>query len=134
VVDGYQRLTTIFELINNSLKLNRTKDISKQWSGKYYNQLSEELQRRFRYTTIPVTLFNQINKRSNTSLSLIFERINTGSVPLGAQEIREAIYYSKYVKDGLRVFADNIKWIESTLNPELSISIMSLIRYTEHQR
>ena len=114
VVDGYQRLTAIFEFLDNKLKLTRTKHISKEWSSKTFDQLSAELQRRFKYTTLPVTLFHQINKKSNASLSLIFERINTGSVPLGSQEIREAVYYSEYVKEAVRKFDDKREWLELT--------------------
>lgn len=112
VVDGHQRLTAVLEFYTNELKINKTSDISKKWAGKYYKDLDESLKRRFRYRTISITLFNQIDSTSNASLPLIFERINTGSTPLGPQEIREALYYSSYVQNAIRISSENKKFAE----------------------
>lgn len=101
VIDGQQRLTSFFAFIDGlfpdkkgkTFKLTGLK-VLKEYNGKQFNQLPEEIQDKIRYCKIRTITFK---KESNPNLKFeIFERLNTGSVPLNTQELRNCIYRGKY--------------------------------------
>ena len=111
IVDGFQRVTAIKEYLNDEFSLSRIQSISECWRNKTYSKLDSKFQDRLKYSNIPITYFYQNEPNSKSSISLIFERINTGSVPLTAQEIREAVFYSEFI-DNLRKFDENEIWLK----------------------
>jgi hypothetical protein len=95
VIDGQQRLTSFFSFIDGkfpdaaTFKLTGLK-VFQELNGKKYADLSVELQDAVRYYTIRTITFRQ---DSDPSLKFeIFERLNTGSVSLNDQELRNCIY------------------------------------------
>jgi hypothetical protein len=101
VIDGQQRLTSFFSFIDGlfpdkkgkPFKLTGMK-VLKELNGKLFSQLDENTQDKIRYCKIRTITFK---KESNPSLKFeIFERLNTGSVPLNTQELRNCIYRGKY--------------------------------------
>lgn len=104
VIDGQQRLTSFFSFIDGKLpdpKLPFGKDfklsglnVFTELSGKFYKDLSREFQKKIRYYKIRTIIFN---KESEQDLKFeVFERLNTGSVSLNDQELRNCIYRGKY--------------------------------------
>lgn len=98
VIDGQQRLTSFFSYIDGKLpdgsdfKLNGLK-VFKELNGLKYADLSEEYQDKIRYNKIRTIKFK---KESDRDLQFeIFERLNTGSVSLNDQELRNCIYRGK---------------------------------------
>jgi len=101
VIDGQQRLTSFFAYIDGlfpdkkgkPFKLTGLK-VLKEFQGKLFTQLPEEVQDKIRYCKIRTITFK---KESNPNLKFeIFERLNTGSVPLNTQELRNCIYRGKF--------------------------------------
>lgn len=101
VIDGQQRLTSFFAFIDGlfpdkkgkPFKLTGLK-VLKDYQGKQFSQLPEEIQDKIRYCKVRTITFK---KESNPNLKFeIFERLNTGSVPLNTQELRNCIYRGKY--------------------------------------
>ncbi len=101
VIDGQQRLTSFFAYIDGlfpdkkgkPFKLTGLK-VLKDYSGKLFSQLPEYIQDKVRYCKIRTITFK---KESNQNLKFeIFERLNTGSVPLNTQELRNCIYRGKF--------------------------------------
>ncbi|MFZ3064560.1 MAG: DUF262 domain-containing protein [Nitrospirota bacterium] len=96
VIDGQQRLTSFFSFIDNrfppddsEFKLTGLK-VFRELNGKKYSGLSDELQDAIRYFTVRTITFK---KDSDKNLKFeIFERLNTGSVSLNDQELRNCIY------------------------------------------
>lgn len=96
VIDGQQRLTSFFSFIDNrfppddsEFKLTGLK-VFRELNGKKYSGLSDELQDAIRYFTVRTITFK---KDSDQNLKFeIFERLNTGSVSLNDQELRNCIY------------------------------------------
>lgn len=99
VIDGQQRLTSFFSFINGKLpdgsdfKLSGLK-VFTELNGKKYSELSEEIQDKIRYYKLRTIKFK---KESDSDLQFeIFARLNTGSVPLNDQELRNCVYRGKF--------------------------------------
>ena len=95
VIDGQQRLTSFFSFIdgklpdNSEFKLSGLK-VFTELNGKKFNQLSDELQDKIITYKIRVIKFK---KESDGDLQFeIFARLNTGSVPLNDQELRNCVF------------------------------------------
>ena len=99
VIDGQQRLTAFFSFIdgklpdNSEFKLSGLK-VFTELNGKKFNQLSEDLQDKITTYKISVIKFR---KESDSDLQFeIFARLNTGSVPLNDQELRNCVFRGKF--------------------------------------
>lgn len=99
VIDGQQRLTSFFSFIDGKFpdhaefKLSGLKVFS-ELNGKRYSELSETHQDTIRYCKLRTVTFK---KESDSNLKFeIFERLNTGSVSLNDQELRNCIYRGEF--------------------------------------
>ena len=95
VIDGQQRLTSFFSFMDGTFpdggdfKLTGLK-VFGELNGIKYCNLKDDIQDVIRYFKIRTITFN---KDSNQDLKFeIFERLNTGSVQLNDQELRNCIY------------------------------------------
>lgn len=102
VIDGQQRLTSFFSFIDgifpnthNIFKLSGLKVLT-EFNNKPFSELPEEIQDKIRYSKIRTITFK---KESDPNLKFeIFERLNTGSIALNNQELRNCIYRGPYNK------------------------------------
>lgn len=99
IVDGIQRLTTITRFIDpeaieeTPLKLTGMEYLGDSFNGKLFDELPARLKRRLRETELVVHVI-----RHGTPQEVkfnIFARINTGGMPLSAQELRHALIPGK---------------------------------------
>ncbi|MBW6524807.1 DUF262 domain-containing protein [Sphingomonas sp. RHCKR47] len=87
VIDGQQRLTAIFEFWNNEFPLEGLETLQ-DLNGSYYRDLPPFLIRRLEERTIRCL---RIDSTVDEQVKFdIFERLNTGSVKLESQELRNA--------------------------------------------
>ena len=95
VIDGLQRLTTIFTYMDNEFKLANL-EFLKNLNGKKFKQLERKFQRRIE----DFQLFcNFIRPGTPSDIAFnIFTRINTLGTKLEVQEIRNAMYRGKSTK------------------------------------
>ncbi|HMI78016.1 MAG TPA: DUF262 domain-containing protein, partial [Ferruginibacter sp.] len=99
VIDGQQRLTSFFSFIDGKFPDSKEFKLKKlnvftELNGKKFNQLSEELQDKITTYKIRVIKFK---KESDGDLQFeIFARLNSGSVPLNDQELRNCVFRGKF--------------------------------------
>lgn len=89
VIDGVQRLTSIFNFIDGELTLTGL-DLLPDLNKKQFSELPRNEQSKLEDATLRA--FELSPKTSKNLLFVIFERLNTGGVALNDMEIRNCIY------------------------------------------
>jgi hypothetical protein len=111
VVDGQQRLSTLRRfIIEKSLHL-RGLEFLKDLDGFTFDELPRTYQRRIRETNVTVYLIER-GTPSQVKIN-IFKRINTGGLPLSAQEIRHALNGGS-VTTMLKELAESPEFLDAT--------------------
>lgn len=91
-IDGQQRLTAIYRFLNNEYALRALK-ILPELNRKKFEDFEPVVQRLLLSRTIRCIV---ILKESHPDIKFdVFERLNTGFVPLNAQEIRNSVFRGK---------------------------------------
>ena len=138
IIDGQQRLRTICGFFEGKLPDNSDfylRGVSPQWEGKYYKNLDEKDQLRFRDSVLRVIIVEQQDPKDDTSIYHIFERLNTGGTALNAQEVRNCVYHGPFNNFLYKLNKENI-WREiigaQTADPrmkdvELIVRFLSLL-------
>jgi uncharacterized protein with ParB-like and HNH nuclease domain len=89
VIDGVQRLTSVFNFFEGRLKLSGM-EFFKDANKKGFKDLDRVRQSKLEDATIRT--FELSPKTSKNLLFIIFERLNTGGIALNEMEIRNCIY------------------------------------------
>ena len=106
VIDGQQRLTAIIKFFNNEFSLTGL-DALTELEGTYYKDLPPFLIRRLEERTIKCL---RIDSTVDDQVKYdIFERLNSGSVKLEAQELRNAVSRGPF-NDLLKELAEDINF------------------------
>ena len=112
VVDGQQRLRTL-QCFHDGILRGREFSllgVSEEFSGKSYRSLTDEDRRDLDDSILHATIFQQDQPSNDrSSIYSIFERLNTGGIPLQPQEIRACVYRGK-LNELLSKLADNPHW------------------------
>jgi len=99
VLDGHQRLFTLrayYEGVIHGEEY-RLQNVQTQFVDKRYRDLDTEDRRRLDDSIIHATVIRQDEPSDEqSSIYLIFERLNTGGVTLQPQEIRAALYHGEF--------------------------------------
>jgi hypothetical protein len=103
IVDGQQRIRSIVEFANNEFALNNK---SENYSGKYYKNLSTEMQEAFLGFTITA---EQLLNATDDDVIDIFARLNSYTVSLNAAEKRHASYQTE-LKFFIRRMSVKYRW------------------------
>ena len=109
VIDGQQRLTSLFSFIEGALPDGKVfkltgLNVFKELNGKIYKDLSDNLQEKLLGYSLRIISFTS---DSDPDLQYeIFSRLNTGSVALNDQELRNCIYRGKF-NSLLKELSDN---------------------------
>lgn len=91
VIDGQQRLRALFDFVSGKFRLPKQLDAS--WAGKGYDDLSAAEVNGLMEFRFQVYQYQNID---DAVVLEIFQRINTYSVPLSAQELRHGKYFGDF--------------------------------------
>lgn len=91
VVDGQQRIGTIFDFIRGKFTVLQTHN--PDYGGLTYSELPENIQRGFLSYKLSVSILEGV---SDEDVLKIFARLNTYTVPLNKQELRNADYFGAF--------------------------------------
>ena len=94
IVDGSQRIRTVAAYLNDELKLESLKKLTRL-NGTTFSMLSTSRQRLFKNT--PMRLIVLSADATEEVRKEMFDRINTSSVPLLPMETRRGIYRGKFM-------------------------------------
>ena len=89
VVDGQQRLSSVFDFIDGELELTGL-EVRSDLNDCKYGELPEELQDKLTDSTISSIELSADTPR--VAMRSMFERLNTNGTPLNAMEIRNCVY------------------------------------------
>lgn len=101
VLDGQQRLRTLQAFYGGLLKgrQHKLEKVQEQFVGKSYDSLDPDDRRRLDNSIIHATIVRQDEPSNDqSSVYMIFERLNTGGITLQPQEIRVALYPGRFVE------------------------------------
>ena len=108
VIDGQQRLTAIYDFMKNNYALEGL-EVLNPLNGAYYKDLPPFLVRRLEERTIKCL---RIDSTVDPQVKYdVFERLNSGSVQLESQELRNAVYRGKF-NDLIKKLAKNEKFMK----------------------
>ena len=103
VIDGLQRLTSVFRFFNNEYKLTHLNQLT-HLSGKKFKDLDEKLQGNLEDVTLRTF---ELSSDTNPNMRfIVFERLNTGGTKLNEMEIRNCIFRGK-LNDLITELADS---------------------------
>jgi len=131
VIDGQQRLTSFFSFIDGifpsgeDFKLTGLQ-VFPELNRKRYAELDEATQEAIQYYNIRTIT---ILKESDSDLKFeIFERLNTGSVPLNDMELRNCVYRGPYMNLLRDLSSDpDFRWILKLNKPDKRMKDIGLV-------
>jgi Protein of unknown function DUF262/HNH endonuclease len=115
VIDGQQRLTALFHFLDNQYALKGLKKLD--LNGAKFQGLKKPMQKFIRRYALRTITFK---KESDENLRFeIFERLNTGAVPLNDQELRNCMYRGSYNQLLIQLASDpDYMWLMGLKRPE----------------
>ena len=138
VVDGQQRLRTIFSFLQDGFKISRAHSV--EYGGKFYSELPTSVQTDILRYELSVDLLLDAPDKEVLD---IFARLNSYSVKLNPQELRNATYFGEFKTlvyslcfeynafwTGNRIFTDAqiLRMNEAELTSDLLIALLDGVK------
>jgi len=89
VIDGLQRLTSVFDFFDNKYPL-RGLELVPKYNGRYFKEIDEKDQHKLQDATLRT--FELAFRTPKDLMFVIFERLNTGGIRLNDMEIRNCLF------------------------------------------
>lgn len=120
VVDGQQRVSSVLDFMSDAFKLSKT--LKADWAGKSFSQLTQAEQDRITTYSFSAEVFHGI---SDLEVLEIFSRLNTYSVPLNAQELRNGKFFGRFKQSAYALAYEHLEfWRSRKVFTEQSIARM----------
>ena len=140
VIDGQQRLLTIFEYINDGFRLSNLEYLNDICGKRKFSELDIKYQQRIYRTQLAINILDA--RSPHRVIYDIFRRINTGGVNLTLQEMRNAICTQR-IRDYLETGVSSTEYLEATRHKindirmdsqELFLRFIALYRLYDYQK
>lgn len=126
VIDGKQRLNAIISFISPENDGHGTKltglNVLKELNGLNYAQLKKDITKEKYLSKLENAIIkaNVLKKHDVNLLYFVFSRLNSGSVPLSTQELRQSLYPGKFINfiNDYSCKSEGIKKILNLKNPD----------------
>jgi hypothetical protein len=126
VIDGQQRISCVLDYLDGKLRLSRT--LPGPWAGKSFEGLTANEKQQLTTYTLSSELFYGI---SDSEVLQIFSRLNTYSVPLNAQELRNGKYFGLFKQSVDDLAYEHLEfWRRQGIFSERSIARMLEVELT----
>jgi hypothetical protein len=108
VIDGHQRINTVVKYLSNQFRLGSLMVVGEH-KGKRFHELPEKEQRYIKNRTMRAVVLSP-DSHPNIKFE-VFERLNTGSMSLNAQELRNSLYRGE-LNNLFKLLVDDINFRE----------------------
>lgn len=126
VIDGQQRISCVLDYLDGKFRLSRV--LPSPWAGKSFDNLNPDQQQKILATTFSTELFQGI---SDAEVLQIFARLNTYSVPLNAQELRNGRFFGVFKQSAYELSHEHLEfWRRHNVFSEQSIARMLEVELT----
>jgi hypothetical protein len=126
VVDGQQRIRALLAYIDGDFAL--TKSLDKRWQGREFEELEEEHQDAIRNYPLICEVLQGV---SDAKVLEIFARLNTYSVRLNAQELRNGTYFGFFKQTAYHLAHKHLEyWRNNRIVTEAGIARMLEVELT----
>ena len=120
VIDGQQRLRTVLDYINEDFSLSPS--VSEEAPGKKFSQLSEDQKDQVRKYSFICESFSSI---SDEEVLEVFARMNTYSVKLNSQELRNGQFFGRFKRCAYNLAHEHLEfWRTNKIFTDGSIARM----------
>ena len=107
VIDGQQRIFSIYRFLDNQFRLRNLESLA-EYNNHYFYELPAFLRRKIETYTLRCVI---VTNNSDPEIRFeVFERLNTSTVPLNSQELRNSISRGSLI-DLLGELAEYPKWL-----------------------
>lgn len=126
IIDGQQRVASVLDYIDGKFRLSTS--LTGTWSGRAFSKLSIEQQNIIKAYSFSTEIFQGI---SDADVLSVFARLNTYSVPLNAQELRNGRYFGKFKQCSYDLAHEHLQfWRRHRIFTERGIARMSEVELT----
>jgi len=120
VIDGQQRIRAVFDFIAGKYRIPRS--VSREWGGKGFDDLTGDAPDALRLFSFVVY---QYKKLSDADVLDMFSRLNTYSVSLNSQELRNGKWFGEFKRLSYVLANESLEfWRQKGIVSELQIARM----------
>lgn len=125
IIDGQQRLRAVFDFVGGRYRLSRT--LEAPWAGMAFKDLDVEHAERLMMYKFHAFEYDNV---ADATILEIFARINTYSVPLSRQELRNGKYFGVFKTAMYEISREHLEfWRSSRLFSEIGIARMQEVEF-----
>ncbi len=126
IIDGQQRISCVLDFIEGKFRLGKSPP--SEWEGKSFPELTQGLQARVLGFSFSTEVFRGI---SDLEVLEVFARLNTYSVPLNAQELRNGRYFGAFKTSAYHLGYEHLEfWRRHQIFSERSFARMLEVELT----
>ena len=126
VVDGQQRLTAVLDYLKNGFKLKKA--LNKRWANKRFSDLRMEYQNAIHEFSFNCEVFKGV---SDAYIFEVFARLNTYSVPLNPQELRNGRFFGFFKQSAYQLAYECVEfWRKHGIFSDRAIARMQEVELT----